>query len=234
MRAHTDESGTASVASLIAESTRSAVLWMLSDGRSLAAGELARLANVSPATMSEHLSKLVNGDLVRVERCGRHAYYRISGPEVVRVLERLATLDARSAPDHARPADTAIRLARTCYDHLAGSAGVAITNALVKRRYLVETESGYDVSKNGEDWFAVLGVSVPDARLRATETRRQFARACLDWSERRHHLAGELGARLCARTLELGWFERRRGTRALRVTAIGRRRLKAELDVRLF
>ncbi len=237
MQRRTEESRTAVIASLLADPTRSVVLWTLSDGRALPAGELARLARVSPATMSEHLSKLVRASLIRVERSGRHRYYRIGAPAVVRVLEALATV-APIAPRSDRgitedASRSAIRLARTCYDHLAGYAGVKITDALLEAGYMVETGSGYDVTAAGEQWFAALGIGVSDARRRANEKRRQFARACLDWSERRHHIAGELGERLCERLLELAWFERRHGTRALRVTALGRRSLKRHLGVTL-
>lgn len=210
------------------------MLWALSDGRALPAGELARLAHIAPATASVHLAKLVAAHLLRVERSGRHRYYCVNGPEIVRVLEALATLSGAPFGREHQRGDRAIRLARTCYDHLAGIAGVRITESLVEQGVMSETDGGYDVTELGERWFAEIGASVSAARQHAKTTRRNFARACLDWSERRHHLAGELGALLCARALELGWFERRHGTRALRVTNIGRRALKRELGIVLF
>jgi DNA-binding transcriptional ArsR family regulator len=229
-----DEPNIALIASLIADPARSVMLWALSDGRTLAAGELSRLARIAPATASAHLAKLVSADLLRVQRSGRHRYYRIARPEVVRALETLATLDRTSVASERQRGHGALRLARTCYDHLAGSAGVQITEALVAQGCMVEADAGYDVTAIGERWFSEIGISVPDGRKLAKATRRHFTIACLDWSERRHHLAGKLGALLCQRALELLWFERRPGTRALRTTSIGRRALRREFGIVLF
>lgn len=229
-----DEPNTALIASLIADPARSAMLWALSDGRTLAAGELSRLARIAPATASAHLAKLVSADLLRVQRSGRHRYYSIARPEVVRALETLATLDRTSVASERQRGHSALRLARICYDHLAGSAGVQITEALVGQGYVVEVDAGYDVTAVGESWFSEMGISVPDGRKRAKATRRHFTLACLDWSERRYHLAGKLGALLCERALELAWFERRPGTRALRTTSLGRRVLRREFGIVLF
>ena len=234
MPLYPDDPNIALIASLIADPARSAMLWALSDGRALAAGELSRLAHIAPATASAHLAKLVSADLLRVQRSGRHRYYSIAGPEVVRALETLATLDRTSVAGERQRGHSALRLARTCYDHLAGSAGVRITEALVAQSYMIEADAGYDVTTIGERWFSVIGISVPDGRKHAMATRRHFTMACLDWSERRHHLAGKLGALLCVRALELAWFERRPGTRALRITSIGRRALRREFGIVLF
>lgn len=220
------------IAALIADTARSAMLWALSDGRALPAGELARIAGVSPATTSEHLAKLVAGGLVAGERHGRHRYYRLTTPEVVAAMEALAVA-ARPAP--ARSAGEAysgkrLRLARTCYDHLAGFVGVAVTDALVERGALRLDGRAYVVTTSGISRFAELGIDVNALR----SGRRAFARACLDWSERRFHVAGALGAALCDRLIALEWLERQAGTRALRVSSAGRRELQRSFGVRVF
>src|SRR6185437_9583709 len=225
----------AAVAKLLADSTRSAMLWALSDGRALPAGELDRVAGVQAATASANLAKLVAAQLIAVEAQGRHRYYRVASGEVVRVLEALATLSTHHFDGISpHPAVSGVRLARTCYDHLAGRAGVGVTAALLDTGYLSEVESGYDVTISGTAWFERLGIRVADVHQRAQRTRRIFARACLDWSERRHHVAGVLGAALCHRMLEIEWFERLPATRALRVTNEGRRELRRRLGVALY
>jgi DNA-binding transcriptional ArsR family regulator len=219
------------IAALIADAARSSMLWALSDGRALTAGELARIAGVTPATASEHLAKLMAGGLVTGERHGRHRYYRLIAPEVVAAMEALAVA-ARPAP--ARSAGEAysgklLRFARTCYDHLAGFVGVAITEALLERDALRLDGRAYVVTARGGSCFAELGIDVDALR----SGRRALARACLDWSERRYHLAGALGACLCERLIALGWLERQPGTRALRVTNTGRRALQRSFGVRV-
>lgn len=220
------------LAALIADAARSAILWALSDGRALPAGELARIAGVTPATTSEHLAKLVAGGVITGERHGRHRYYRLTTPEVVAVLEALAVA-ARPTP--ARSAGEAysgkrLRFARTCYDHLAGFIGVAVTDALLERGALRLEGRAYVVTAQGEAGLAELGIDVRALR----SERRTFARACLDWSERRYHLAGALGARLCERLIALEWLERQPGTRALRVTSTGRRALQRSFGIRVY
>lgn len=220
------------IAALIADPARSAMLWALSDGRALPAGELARIAAVTPATTSEHLAKLVAGGLIIGERHGRHRYYRLANPDVVGAMEALAVA---SRPTPARTAGEAyagklLRFARTCYDHLAGFVGVAVTEALVESGALRLEGRAYVVTADGEARFAELGIDVPALR----SERRAFARACLDWSERRYHLAGALGARLCERLIALKWLERQPGTRALRVSSAGRRALQRSFGIRVY
>ncbi|MBX6331953.1 MAG: winged helix-turn-helix transcriptional regulator [Gemmatimonadaceae bacterium] len=219
------------VAALIADAARSSMLWALSDGRALTAGELARLAGVSAATASEHLAKLVAGGLVAGERHGRHRYYRLIAPEVVAAMEALAVAARPAPPRSAGEAYSGklLRFARTCYDHLAGYVGVAITDALVERDVLRLEGRAYAVTAQGAAWFAELGIDVDALR----SGRRAFARACLDWSERRYHLAGALGARLCERLIALEWLARQPGTRALRVTNAGRRALQRSFGIRV-
>jgi DNA-binding transcriptional ArsR family regulator len=210
------------------------MLWALSDGRALPAGELARIARISAATASAHLAKLVSSGFVRVDPSGRHRYYRLARADVVTVLEALATLAPASLSLHGSEPVTGVRLARTCYDHLAGRAGVRITEGLLDRAYLVEGESGYTVTRDGDAFCADLGIRVGELRQHAGETRRAFARPCLDWSERRYHVAGALGSAICTALLRIEWFERLPGTRALRVTSTGRRAMRRALGVQLF
>lgn len=223
------------VAFLIADPARAAMLWAVSDGRALPAGELCRIARATPSAGSAHLTKLVAGGLLTVERHGRHRYFKLATAGVVGALEALAAI-AEPAPAvslKAAHAANAIRLARTCYDHLAGSLGVGLTNALVEQGALVLSGCEYIVTDAGKTRFAKLGIDVVRVSEAIRRTRRPIARACMDWSERRYHLAGALGAVLATRLLELAWVERMPATRALKITNEGRRMLKREFDIRL-
>lgn len=227
-----DDADVAAVAQLLADRARSAMLFALSDGRALSAGELARLAGVSPATASAHLSMLVSAALLTVVPQGRHRYYRLVEPRVIEAMESIAALAPRPAESAARAGRAmGVRAARTCYDHLAGALGVRLTDALVEQRRLVLSARSYRVTENGSAWFDEIGIEIPVVRERADRTRRDFARACLDWSERRWHLAGALGAALCARCLDAGWIERRPASRAVRVTNSGRRAIRRHFGI---
>jgi DNA-binding transcriptional ArsR family regulator len=225
----TDES-IAPVAALFADPSRLAMLWALADGRPRPAGELAACARVSASTASEHLARLLRSGLVLAERHGRHRYYRIGGPAVVTALEAMGAL-ARPFPatDHRRHAATkAVRHARSCYDHLAGALGVQVTHALVARGALLLKDEQYEVPPDGTAFLTdALGVDVHRARA----SRRQFAKACLDWTEREYHVAGALGAELLLQFISLDWLERTNGSRALRVTARGRREFRRALGL---
>ena len=225
----------APTAALLADPTRAAMLWALSDGRALPAGVLAQAAGVGAPTASAHLARLTAGGLLACERHGRHRYYRLSNPAVVTALEALAAIapPVLAASRQEAHAARGVRLARTCYDHLAGVLGVCITDALVAQRALVRDDGAYLVADGGTTRFAELGVDVDAVAEAARRTRRPLTRACLDWSERRHHLAGALGAALVARFLDAGWVERTPASRALRVTNSGRRAFRREFDVRL-
>lgn len=223
----------AAVAAVIGDRARAAMLWALSDGRALPAGELARAGRVRPSAGSAHLSKLVSAALICVERLGRHRYYRLAQPGIVPVLEALAAVAPPKRAIDARDAHAgqAIRRARTCYDHLAGVLGVAITAALLRSGAMVREPGAYDLTEKGGDVFAEIGLSVAEVAASTRRTRRPLATPCLDWSERRHHLAGSLGAALCARLLELEWIVRRPATRALRITNVGRRELRRRFAI---
>ncbi|MFI0408280.1 ArsR/SmtB family transcription factor [Actinomadura sp. 3N508] len=210
----------APVAALLADRARAAMLTALLDGRPLAAGELARVAGVGAPTASAHLARLLDGGLVTVVKQGRHRYYRLRGGEVAQLIEALSRISPPMEVRSLRQSRDARRLheARTCYDHLAGEAGVALFAALVDGG-LIEAagDDAFEVTEKGAERFGALGLDV--AALR--KARRRFAWQCLDWTERRPHLNGALGAALTARMIELGWFERGTTRRALTVTEKG-------------
>jgi DNA-binding transcriptional ArsR family regulator len=219
------------VAALIGDQTRTTMLEALADVDGLPATELAARAGVAASTASLHLGKLVDAGLVSAEAHGRHRYYRLADPNVARALEALAVIaparSVRSLRDSAVAG--ALREARTCYDHLAGRLGVALADALVDGGLLVEEDESYGVTAAGEDRLAALGIAVDELRRR----RRALARPCLDWSERRYHVAGAVGAALAKRALDLGWVERLPGSRAVRMTRAGTTGLRTELGVEL-
>ncbi|MFI6789046.1 ArsR/SmtB family transcription factor [Nonomuraea sp. NPDC050383] len=211
----------APVAALIADPTRAAILTALLGGQALAAGELARMSGVSAATASAHLSRLLEGGLVDVVRQGRHRYYRLAGHEIAEVLEVLARFGGRPPVRSLRQSRQARMLeeARTCYDHLAGRAGVGLLDGLRAAGCL----AGGEVTPEGERLLGLLGVDVEGAR----RTRRRFAPECLDWTERRAHLGGSLGAAITAVLFERGWYARGPVPRAVSVTDAGREGLTA-------
>jgi DNA-binding transcriptional ArsR family regulator len=220
----------AAAAALVAEPARSAMLQALMDGGALPSGELARRAQVAASTASEHLKRLLAGGFVVREVAGREHRYRLATPAVAETLESLARVAALGRVRSLRGANRAEALctARTCYDHIAGRLGVGLTETLVVRGVLVERDDSYEVTDSGERLLAELGVDVAAAR----EQRRSFARACLDWSERRPHVAGALGAALADALLARAWVLRRPADRGLQITAIGRSEL-ARLGVGL-
>ncbi len=225
------DAAVAPVAALFADPARVAMLWALSDGREVSAGELALLAGVARSTASLHLAKLVEGGLVAARPDGRHRHYRLTRPETVRALEALAVLAPARAPRTHRQATIgrAVRAARTCYDHLAGKAGVALTAALVERGALRPAGREFELTSRGERLLGDFGVDLAAARA----GRRAFALACLDRSERVDHLAGALGAALLARLLDLGWIARTPASRAVQLSPAGRRGLARTFGAQL-
>lgn len=220
----------ASVAELIGEPSRAAILIALLDGRALPAGELALISRVSAQSASAHLSKLVDGGLLSVQSEGRHRYYKIANAEVGHALEALGAISTApcKTPILRTPEMTELQIARTCYDHLAGRVAVEITKALEASQVLrPRGERDYEIGDKGEAWFAEIGVETDELR----HSRRSFARRCLDWTERRPHLAGALGAAFCARLLALGWIVRRPKTRAVRITQRGEREFYKRLGI---
>ncbi|MFF5504463.1 ArsR/SmtB family transcription factor [Streptomyces roseolus] len=219
----------AAFAALFAEESRAAMVLALLDGRAWTAGELARHARVAPSTATEHLGKLVAGGVLTEERQGRHRYVRLAGPGMAQLVEELAGLagpGAAAAPRSlaAASAGRAMARGRTCYDHLAGRLGIAVTDALTARG-LLRQDTGFALTDRGLAWFAGLGISL------VPKGRRPLARACLDWTERRPHLAGLAGAALCAHALDSGWCVRIGSERAVKVTPAGERALRRELGI---
>ncbi|MBW8487192.1 helix-turn-helix domain-containing protein [Actinomadura parmotrematis] len=216
----------APVAALLADRARAAMLTVLLDGRPLAAGELARAAGVTAQTASSHLSRLLDAGMVTVVAQGRHRYYRLAGPEVAQAVEALSRISGPVPVKGLRQSREARRLhsARTCYDHLAGVAGVTLFASLLDGGLIEpDGEDSYAVTAKGEERFAGFGLDLPALRA----AKRRFAWHCLDWTQRRPHLNGALGAAVTDRLIELGWFERTGTRRALAVTATGRDGLAA-------
>lgn len=207
-------------ASLMAEPARAAMLLALLGGRALPASQLAQVAGVSASTASEHLARLREGGLVEANRSGRHRYFALRGPDVSAAIEALALLAPRRPVHSLRAARTgrAIGYARTCYDHLAGQVGVAVTDALTARGVVAPVRPGEvgRILAPRHEVLATIGFD-PDPR-----SRRPAVRGCLDWTQRRPHLAGGLGARLLSYADERGWVERARTDRSVRVTDAGR------------
>src|SRR5579883_1738284 len=216
-----------STAALIADPSRAAMLTHMLDGRAFAAGELARAANTSPQSASMHLSQLLAGGLVQVAREGRHRYYRIASSDVAHAVEALGIIAIPHRVQPVAPRE-AIRYARTCYVHLAGELAVKLTEAFESRGLLVSwAERDYRITPAGEEFLSSQWQVDVDA-LR--HSRRNFARRCLDWTERRDHLAGVLGAAICRKFFELRWITRDARSRAVHVTGPGRQNLARLLD----
>lgn len=229
-----DRADIAVVARLIGEPARAAMLDALLGGQALAAGELSRVAQVSAATASEHLSRLREGGLVEMVAAGRHRYYRLANADVARALEVLALISPRTPIRSLRQSRSAAALAvaRTCYDHLAGQVGVALHDALVTKGSLVPDGERYLLTEAGSALLDEIGVARDG--LGRQGSRRPFARPCLDFTERRPHLAGALGAALCERLLADGWLIRRAtGQRPLQVTPRGRESLSTHFGITL-
>ena len=204
---------------------------VLLDGRARTAGELAAAAGVTPQTASSHLSKLIAGGLVSALPQGRHRYHRLASPDVAHALEALSMLVASPARRQRTPGpkDVSLRNGRTCYDHFAGRLGVAITDALVARGVIVEERQSFRIADGGARRLACLGVVVPVPR----RSGRPTCRWCLDWSERRPHLAGAVGAQLTSHCLEARWVRRLDGSRAVQVTPTGEQVFADVLGLRL-
>jgi DNA-binding transcriptional ArsR family regulator len=213
------------VAALVGDTARATMLAALMGGQALTGSELAFLARISRPTASEHLVKLVDARLVAVTRQGRYRYYRIASPLVARMIESIIAVAAIEVPSRYQPRsirDDALRFARTCYDHLAGQVGVAIADALVANGHIILTEDGGEVTEAGAKFLTAFGAAVAsEASDLRSRGKRIFCRPCLDWSERRYHVAGLVGAEIWRRCLELNWLTRERDSRALRLTEAG-------------
>jgi DNA-binding transcriptional ArsR family regulator len=211
----------ARIASLLGDPARAEVLTALMTDRALTATELAAISGVTKQTMSAHLSKLLDAALVAVDQQGRHRYFRLADPDVAGLLESLMGVAFRTGAVRllSSPREPALRKARICYDHLAGEFGVTAYEALLRHGVLELAHEDLRLSELGAAWFRRLGVDT-DA---AARQRRTFCRPCMDWSERRHHLAGSLGAALLSRFHDLKWATRDKDSRVIRFTPRGQR-----------
>jgi DNA-binding transcriptional ArsR family regulator len=209
----------AGVAALIGDAARANILSALMGGHALTAGELARHAGVTAQTTSGHLARLLEAELIALEKQGRHRYYRLSSPEVAHAIHALMTIAAAGPKRHhpIGPRDEALRMARTCYDHLAGRLAVTLANSLCERGFVSIVDGVGVVTEEGARFFADFGIDLTTGG----RSKRPLCRTCLDWSERRPHLAGQLGAMLLRRLLELDWLARIPESRALKVTSAG-------------
>jgi DNA-binding transcriptional ArsR family regulator len=218
----------AMVASLVGDPARSNMLTALMTGRALTASELAHQAGITPQTASSHLAKLEAGGLIEQEKQGRHRYYRLTDPDVAAVLEGLEGIAARAGHMRVRtgPKDPALRRARICYDHLAGDLGVQMLDSMKKRRLLRQSKQAIEITAEGERFLAR---SLQISAETLAHPRRPLCKACLDWSERRHHLAGTLGAAMMTRFTELKWAARDAapGSRVVNFTRNGEKRFAA-------
>jgi DNA-binding transcriptional ArsR family regulator len=221
----------AEIAALVGNPARANILTVLLDGGALTATELAFIGGVSPQTASGHLGMLTESGLLAVQKQGRHSYFRLASPLIGRMLEGIMAVAAEGPPRY-RPrwrGDEALRTARTCYDHLAGRLGVALADSLSARGHVVLGDDGGIVTASGQAFLSEFGIDV----ARVAQGKRAFCRPCLDWSERRPHLAGAVGAALAKRSFDLGWVTRLRDTRALAIPAKGRAGLACTFGIEL-
>ena len=213
----------AEVASLIGDAARANILSALMGGHALTAGELARYAGVTAQTTSGHLAKLADAELISLEKQGRHRYYRLASQEIALVMQSLMAVAASGPKRHhpIGPRDEALRIARTCYDHIAGRLALALADSLCERGYVSLADGVGIVTDEGARFFADFGLDL----AAEGRSKRPLCRTCLDWSERRPHLAGRLGVALLNRLLDLKWVARVPDSRALKITSTGQRGL---------
>jgi len=220
-------SGLAEIAALVGDPSRAAMLMALMDGRALTAGELARAAGVTAQTASGHLARMLAAELLALEAQGRHRYYRLASPTIAGMLEAMMVA-AAPPPIRTGPRDQAMRHARTCYDHLAGKVAVALTDAMVARGQIEIGSDGAALTDAGRSLFDRMGVGLPP---HPESKSAVYCRPCLDWSERRHHLAGAVGAALYRTLLARNWIRRSADSRIVTVTPPGREALRRHFGV---
>jgi len=215
----------ARIAALIGDRARADALTALLTDHALTATELAAIAGVTKQTMSAHLSKLLDAGLVEVDQQGRHRYFRLGNEDVARLLESLMGVAFRTGSVRliSSPRDPALRRARSCYGHLAGEMGVLVYEALLRQGVLEISKQALRLTETGIGWFAGIGVDT----AAVARQRRAFCRPCMDWSERRHHLAGSLGTAMLSRFSGLGWVSQSNKSRSIRITPLGERQFQA-------
>jgi DNA-binding transcriptional ArsR family regulator len=217
------------IAAAIGEPARARMLYCLMDDRARTSTELAVVADVSPSTASAHLSRLMAARLVRVQAQGKHRYYALEGPRVARVLEGLNVLASGSHARFLPNTPSRLRTARTCYDHIAGTLGVMLRDRLEISGCLAANDGSYDLTPKGIRHLAGLGIGVEEIR----QSRRRFAYGCLDWSERRPHIGGALGAAVLKMALRRKWVTQDLDSRALHITAVGQREMRRHFGVQI-
>ncbi|ALC81707.1 MULTISPECIES: ArsR/SmtB family transcription factor [Bacillus] len=218
------------VAALIADKSRASILESLMNGKSFTASELATQTKITIQTASSHLAKLVEGNLLAVEKHGRYRYYRLASVEVAEMIEMLSSFAPTPKVQSLKESRTkdSIHYARTCYDHLAGTLGVNWTQYLLDNSFIIEKERDYVLTQTGTAFFQSLGINIDQLQKK----KRAFARKCLDWSERRYHLAGALGAAATDHFIENKWVERNHENRSLLLTEKGKENFK-KLNVKM-
>ncbi|PYU12989.1 MAG: transcriptional regulator [Acidobacteria bacterium] len=232
MNVETTDAAASSIAAAIGEPARARMLYCLADGRARTSTELAIVADVSPSTASVHLQRLMTRRLVKVFAQGKHRYYSLEGANVAAVLEALSVLAGGTRNTFVPNTPGPLRAARTCYDHIAGSLGVALHDRVRAMGWLAEDSkdgSSYDLTPRGAKGLDALGVDVNAAR----RLRRRFAFACVDWSERRPHLGGAVGAALLKVAIKRKWVTQDLDSRILSVTAFGRREMLARFGLQI-
>jgi DNA-binding transcriptional ArsR family regulator len=228
----------AEIAALAGDPARAGMLHALMDGRALSASELARVAGIAPQTATGHLARMTAAGLLRVEKQGRHHYHRLATPAVAQMMESImrvaSDLGATRPKLFVGPRDAAMRAARTCYDHLAGRLGVALADALVVGGHAEFASDGGVITNSGVALLGRVGIDIPTLReRRGRRAVRILCRPCLDWSERRPHLAGSLGAEICGQSFAQGWIRRIDGTRAVAITPKGYRVFREQFGAQL-
>jgi DNA-binding transcriptional ArsR family regulator len=210
-------------ATLIGDPTRAAIMWTLLDGRAFTATELSVAVNTSPQNLSMHLGKLLDADLLSVEKQGRHKYYRFSNKEVAYVVEAMANLIPKLEIQSKKDTENypPIKYCRTCYDHLAGKIGVALADSLLKQKIIIENKNTFEVSSEGKKWFSNFGINLEEAQ----KQKRIFLKPCLDWSERRNHIAGSIGSLLFNKMINEDWLRKTKDSRAIIITGKGEKEI---------
>lgn len=227
----------ATIAALAGDPARAAMLHALMDGRALTASELSRAGGITPQTASGHLAQLSDAGLISVVKQGRHRYHRLAGPSVAHMMESImrvaSDLEAASPAIFTGPKDEALRAGRTCYDHLAGRLGVAIADAMIEGGYAEFSDEAGIVTDRGAALLSKIGIDLKALSAKPRPGKKVFCRPCLDWSERRPHLAGVVGAAICQHSFDEGWIRRVNDSRAVAITRKGEQTFREALGIRL-
>ncbi len=216
----------AQIGILIGDPARATILWALMDGTQRPAGELARIAGLSPQAASQHMAKLVDGGMLAVTSRGRHRYFRMAGPEAAHAIESLAAFSPLPTNRSGPKVPSELRYARSCYDHLAGELAIQLMRNLIGTKVIEADGEGFDVTQTGAARLLKLGIDVAILRSKP----RRFATVCLDWTERHYHISGALGAALLSRFIDMGWLTKIKDSRVLRKTQAGKRGFDGLLD----